>query len=326
MPKTVICSLLVAFLTCISIRVIAWGFFGHKQINKMAVFGLPPSMIGFYKKHIAYITNHAVDPDKRRYINKEEAQRHYIDCDYYGLHPFDSLPEQWTKAVEKYTEDTLRAYGILPWQIELTVNRLTRAFKNENSELILHYSADLGHYVADAHVPLHTTANYNGQLTNQIGIHGFWESRLPELFSADYNFFTGRATYIEYPASAAWIAVKQSFAAKDSVLTFEAALNMQFKADRKYEIVTKNKKTLSIYSKAYAEAYNKMLSGMVERRMRASIALITNLWYTAWVNAGQPDLARLDDKAISDSLIKAHVAEDKAWRLHNHAGNTEHGH
>ena len=45
----------------------------------------------------------------------------------------------------------------------------------------------------------HTTENYNGQFTNQKGIHGFWESRIPELFYDEYDFITGKAKYIDYP-------------------------------------------------------------------------------------------------------------------------------
>ena len=62
----------------------SWGFFGHKKINRMAVFTLPPEMIKFYKKNIEYITEHAVDPDKRRYAVEGEAPRHYIDIDHYA--------------------------------------------------------------------------------------------------------------------------------------------------------------------------------------------------------------------------------------------------
>ena len=65
-----------------------WGFWGHRRINRMAVFTLPPEMISFYKKHIEYITEHAVDPDKRRYATKHEAYRHYIDIDHWGEYPF----------------------------------------------------------------------------------------------------------------------------------------------------------------------------------------------------------------------------------------------
>ena len=137
-----------------------WGFFGHKRINRIAVFTLPPEMFGFYKEHIEFLTEHAVDPDKRRYAVEGEAQCHYIDLDHYyksGENPFINVPRKWKDAVEKYSEDTLQAYGIVPWHIQIMKNKLQYAFENKNVDLILKYSADIGHYIADAHVPLHTT-------------------------------------------------------------------------------------------------------------------------------------------------------------------------
>ena len=64
---------------------VKWGFYAHMTINKIAVFTLPAEMIGFYKHHLTYITENAVNPDKRRYAIKEEAPRHYIDLDVYGF-------------------------------------------------------------------------------------------------------------------------------------------------------------------------------------------------------------------------------------------------
>ena len=96
----------------------------------MAVFTLPPEMIGFYKRNIDFITEHAVDPDKRRYAVDDEAARHYIDIDHYGKNPFDSVPKLWKDAVEKYSEDTLQAYGIVPWHIDVMVRRLSEAMRN----------------------------------------------------------------------------------------------------------------------------------------------------------------------------------------------------
>ena len=292
----------------------SWGFFAHKKINRMAVFTLPSEMIGFYKQHIEYITEHAVDPDKRRYANEDEAARHYIDIDHYGAHPFDSVPRFWKAAVKKYSEDTLKAYGIVPWHIEKMVYRLTEAFKSENLDLILHYSADLGHYIGDSHVPLHTTENYNGQMTNQKGIHGFWESRIPEMKSDEYDYFVGRAVYIDKPINKAWETVKMSHAAVDSVLKFEAELNSKFPADKKYSYENRGASLMKVYSKEYTLAYDKMIEGMVERRMRSAIVTVGSLWYTAWVNAGKPDLNRFGNKDISDSLKKAESAAEDLWK------------
>ncbi|MFI5164521.1 MAG: zinc dependent phospholipase C family protein [Bacteroidia bacterium] len=275
-----------------------WGFFAHKKINQLAVFTLPTGMISFYKKNIDYLSAHAVDPDRRRYADPREAPRHYIDIDHYGKHPFDSIPKYWQDAVKKYSEDTLNAYGIVPWYVEKMLFRLTEAFKEGNVDRILYLSANLGHYIADAHVPLHTTENYNGQLTNQTGIHAFWESRVPELFFDKWDFFVGRAAYIDKVNDRIWKIVKQSYEAKDSVLNFEAQLSRKWGDDKKYAI-EKGKK---VYTAEYAAAYDKVLNGMVERRMRNAVLAVGSFWYTAWVNAGQPDLNRLMDKQVADSL------------------------
>lgn len=292
----------------------SWGFYGHKRINRMAVFTLPEGMLGFYKKHIEYITTHAVDPDMRRYAIAEEAPRHYIDIDHYGPNCFDSVPRFWKKAVAKFTEDTLQAYGIVPWWIDMMTYRLTEAFKEGNVDKILRYSAELGHYVADAHVPLHTTENYNGQMTNQVGIHGFWESRVPELNGEKYDYFVGRARYIESPINAAWEIVKVSHSEVDSVLKLESKLNATTSPDRKYSFENRGATTVKTYSEEYTNAYSNMLNGMVERRMRASILMVGSLWYTAWVNAGQPNLSKLEDKEVSDSARKAQEQEDYLWK------------
>lgn len=291
----------------------SWGFYGHKRINRMAVFTLPPEMVSFYKEHIEFITNHAVDPDKRRYGVEGEAPRHYIDIDHYGRNAFDSVPKFWKPAVAKYSEDTLMAYGIVPWQIEKHYYKLLNAFKDENLDRILHYSADLGHYIADAHVPLHTTENYNGQMTGQKGIHGFWESRIPEMKAEDYDYFVGRARYIDSPIKAAWKTVYDSHMAVDSVLTFEAALNKEFPSDQKYAYENRGTVMTKVYSVTYTNRYDLMIKGQVERRMRESIIMVGSMWYTAWVNAGKPDLEKLGQKEISDSLKLVMQQEEQLY-------------
>ncbi|NND93556.1 MAG: S1/P1 Nuclease [Flavobacteriales bacterium] len=283
-----------------------WGFFGHKRINRMAVFTLPPEMFGFFKEHIEFLTEHAVDPDKRRYAVEGEAPRHYIDIDHYahgGNDPFEVVPKQWDDAVEKLSEDTLQAYGIVPWHVDVMVSRLSHAMRTDDTYYILRTAADLGHYVGDAHVPLHTTENYNGQLTGQKGIHGFWESRVPELFADDYDYFVGRAQYVDDVLDYTWNEVEKSHRAVDSVLTFEKKLTEQFASDKKYGIETRGSTTVQTYSRPFSEAYSEMLDGMIERRMRQSIISLGSLWYTAWVDAGQPDLDNLKEAVPSQEQL-----------------------
>lgn len=279
----------------LGISLSSWGFFGHQKINRIAVFTLPVEMIGFYKRHIQYITEKAVNPDMRRYVVKGEAERHYIDLDVYGDSALYKMPRYWNDAVKKYTEDTLKAYGIVPWHINLVKYMLTQAFLEKDVDKILRYSTDLGHYIADAHVPLHTTENYNGQKTNQIGIHGFWESRLPELFFNHYDLFTGKATYIKDTQIEAWKAVESAHLALDSVFWFERELTKEFSEDKKYSFEERGNATVRVYSYEFSEAYHRKLNGMVERQLKRTIKMIGDFWFTAWVDGGQPDLDMLID-------------------------------
>ncbi len=300
-----------------------WGFFGHKRINRIAVFTLPPEMFGFYKEHIEFVTEHAVDPDKRRYAVEGEAQCHYIDLDHYykpGENPFEIMPRKWKDAVSKFTEDTLQTYGIVPWHISVMKSKLQRAFETKNVDLILKYSADIGHYIADAHVPLHTTENYNGQLTGQKGIHGLWESRLVEINAENYDYFVGKATYVKSVLDYTWEAVEASHNALDSVLRIEKEITRTFPSDRKYAYEQRGNTTVQVYSKEFCSAYHAQLNGMVERRLRAAVIAVGSIWYTAWVDAGQPDLRSLQNKPPTQELLKEFQALEEHFHNDQHKG------
>jgi hypothetical protein len=306
---------LVALLVFMSLRSFSWGFYGHKIINYYAVFLLPPEMIVLYKPNIDFISGHAIDPDKRRYAVTDEGPRHYIDMDRYRGSPFDSLPENWKNAVEKYSEDTLKAHGIVPWWIQVMMQRLTAAFRELNQAKILKLSAEIGHYIGDAHVPLHACSNHNGQLTNQQGIHGFWESRIPEMLAEkEWDLFIGRADYIPNPLKFTWSRVYESAEEADSVLLTDRKLNIDFPADRKYAFENRNGLMVKQYSGEYSIAYNFMLDGMIERRLRQSIYAVASFWYTAWVNAGQPDLKKLVHKEFSEEQMKEFDELNIKWR------------
>jgi len=292
----------------------SWGFFAHYRINRLAVFILPKAMSGFYKSNIDYITAHAISADKRRYVDSTEAPRHYLDADHYGKDPFRKIPQNWDDAAFKYTADTLDKYGTVPWTIQYNYYKLVKAFKAHDTTAILNTSANLGHYVADAHVPLHLTQNYNGQLTNQTGIHALWESRLPELFGDHYNYFAGKARYIDDPLKEAFLICSTSFKSVDSVLRFERILNKSFPADKKYVMTQRGKRNVKDYSPAYCKAYQTMLKGMIERRMRSAILAVGSYWYSAWVDAGQPDLNKLIEQPLSNTEKTNIQLEENAFK------------
>jgi hypothetical protein len=292
--KAAAASLLM--LVVFSAPVGAWGFYAHKKINRQAVFSLPPDLIGFFKANINYLSENAVNPDRRRYAVKGEAEKHFLDLDAYGDSAIYILPRFWSDAVAKYGEEHLRAHGIAPWSTYQTFMQLSRAMGSKDKKAILRLAADLGHYVGDIHVPLHTTMNYNGQLTGQNGIHSFWESRIPELFAADYDFLVGKADYLEQPQIAIWEAVIRSHEEVDAVFFYERKLTGSFPDDKKFSFEERGGINTRVYSKGFTNAYHQSLQGQVERQMRASIKMTSDLWYTAWILAGQPNLNDLNDK------------------------------
>ena len=351
-----------------------WGFFGHRRINRLAVFTLPPDMIRWHKKHLEYLTEHAVD-------TKHEAVRHYMDLDRWGRPPFSNLPRDWSGALAWQTdlgvitsdgdtvmvwgpatrkegklapveetllrpargffirnilpqyyednwtismdslqkwlpnvpegkqivyEDHLSPHGIVPYHLESALRRLTEAFQTGNTKRILQLSADFGHYIGDAHVPLHTTENYNGQLTDQLGIHAFWESRLPELYAdEEYDFFVGPATYIRNPREYFWNITLKSHELVDSVLAIEKRLSVQFPEDQQYCYDERLGVTIRTQCQPYARAYHEALKGMVEQRMREAVLSVGSVWYTAWVDAGQPNLDDLPPIYFDETDRKA---------------------
>lgn len=271
-------------------------------------------MMVLYKPNISFISEHAVDPDKRRYAVADEGARHFIDIDNYGAYPYEALPRKWNDAVTKYSKDSLMANGIVPWHVQVMLQRLTAAFKNKDFARIMKNSADIGHYIADAHVPLHASHNHNGQFTNQKGIHAFWESRVPELLAEkEFDFFIGKAAYITDPGNFIWARVLESAKAADSVLTFEKELTHQFAADQKYSFEQRNGVVIKQYSSAFTIAYNKKIDGMIERRMRQSIFAVASFWYTAWVNAGQPDLKELSKQQFTEADAKEFEELNIRW-------------
>ncbi len=297
--------------------VYGWGGWGHEHINKGAILALPHDMGMFFYNHSDFITQEASVPDIRKHTlnDKAEGARHYIDIERYS----DGMPKTMDEAIAKYGKDTINKYGILPWYIQEMMVKLTRAFREKNKTEILFLSADLGHYVGDANMPLHTSINHNGQLTGQMGIHGFWESQLPELFGSKYSLYTGEAHYIADVDKATWDMIDSSHALVDQLLRIESKMRKDNPEDKQYVLGTdgqpmKGRYGEQIHAYEYAHVYHELLGGMVEKQLRSAIKNTSDFWYTAWVNAGRPDLSDMDPEYITERNKTFYKEELKSWK------------
>jgi len=268
----------------------AWGYAGHRIINDAAIDAMPPEVTAFFKAHRQYLVEHSSDPDLAAEDNEVEARNHYIDLDLLDEPPFKNIPHDWDEAVKKFGYEKMLGVGRLPWRIEEMTKKMSDAMKAGDWEKTLAIAAWLSHYVADAHMPLHTTKNYKGQFTGNVinedlptedkHVHfrfeiGLIERNLEE-FRGSMRRRTRPATFLENPEEKTWQILLDSYNDIDDLL----------KADLECGKVDPT------FGDKFYEAFKGQVGGMAAERLAASAQAVASFWYTAWVNAGRPRLPR----------------------------------
>lgn len=292
----------------------SWGFLVHRTVNQLAVYELPKGLRPLFHQNMDYLVKHSVRPDERRNSDSTEASKHFIDFEAFGDSAAWKMPQDWNEAVQQYSEDTLLEYGYVPYQVLWTKEKLTNAFKQKNKDSILYYAADLGHYIADAHVPLHTSLNYDGQLTGQKGLHSLWESMIPEIELSHFDLSSKHeAKYLKRPEAAIWNAVQQAHVLLTDVFEQEKEASKGFPEDKKYRTQMRRGKEVKSYSTDFAKAYHARLGKTVNQQLIRSANLIADFWFTSWVDAGKPDLSSLVT-AMSQEEQQAYKTEVKAFK------------
>jgi len=296
----------IMVLAIIAVTTASWGFLVHKTVHQLAVYELPASLSPFFYQNMEYLVNNAPRPDVRRNQDSTEATKHFIDLEMFGKDAVRKMPEDWASAVKPYSEDSLLKYGYVPYHIVYMKGKLTEAFKAGNKDSILFYATDMGHYIGDANVPLHVTSNYDGQLTNQKGLHSLWESVIPEMELSGYTQYSNhKATYLKNPSHAIWEAIRRSASLLPDLFAKEKEVSAGFTEAQKYTVQTRRGKEYKNYSPEFAKAYAMALKTSINEQMIHSADLVADFWYTSWVDAGKPDLSGITpnwNKEMADKL------------------------
>ncbi|MCZ6515667.1 MAG: hypothetical protein O6850_07370 [Acidobacteria bacterium] len=251
-----------------------WGPSAHRLVNAWAIETLPQPLKRFFTSHRSYLTEHASDADGAIQQDGNEWKNHYVHLDKYGRFPYTGLPQSFPRAVQIHGSRKLNRNGVLPWRIAEFKGNLTRAFENEDWEAVMEHAATLGHYVTDAHQPLHTSSNYDGQLTGQAGLANRYGSGLVDRYINFFIMRPERSAWIEDPTEHAFTMVLESHIWVDNLLL----------ADRQ------SRKGLVGYTDEYYDNLYSSTSGMLMRQINAACHDVGSYWYTAWVNAGRPPL------------------------------------
>jgi hypothetical protein len=298
-----------------TLLVSGWGFLVHRTVNQLAIYQLPKAMRSFFYENKDYLVKNSVRPDQRRNTDKTEEPKHFIDAEAFGDSALWIMPQNWDEAVAKFSKDTLQEYGYVPYWVMVMKDRLTGAFRQKNKDSILFYAADMAHYIADAHVPLHTSINYDGQLTGQKGLHGLWESTIPELEISNYQLYEKhKARYLKDPQTEIWNATRKANMLLKGVFNEELEASKGFTDSAKFRMQMRYGKMSRVYTKEFAKAYNKRLGNTINEQLLKSTHLSADFYYTCWVDAGKPDLESILAHDLNKETKKEMKKEWKAYK------------
>jgi len=293
----------------------SWGFLVHRTVNQLAIYELPSSMRVFFWKNKDSIVSQSIRPDVRRNTDRTEAPRHFIDLEAYGDSAAWKMPLRLPEAVERYTLDTLHKYGYVPYVVLEVKDRLTEAFRKGNKDSILYYAIDLGHYIGDANVPLHSSINYDGQLSGQRGIHALWESTVPDQLMDGYKLRDGhKARYLSDPAASIWESVRRAHSLLQQMFEEERQASVGIPDSVKYRVEHRYGRDIKVYTPAFGKIYGARLGSMVNDQLLHSADQIADFWYTAWVDAGKPELNALLSESLTKKDKKEMCVESKDYR------------
>lgn len=276
-------AVLLALLLLVPASSEAWGFTAHKAIADRFIALLPEALRPLFEKHRAFIIERSVDPDMWRNAGFEsEPPNHFLDMDHkaFGPYPFEGLPREYDAAVQKFGREFVHEQGLLPWRVQEFYGKLQRAFEGLGRENpspylltdIVYFSAITAHYISDGHVPLHAVVNYDGQLTNQHGLHSRWESELFERNQAAVKVAPAAVSPVMKPRDFVFEVLLASNKLAAGVLEADAAA-----AAGREE-----------YDNEYFAEFSRRQLPTLERRFNESIAAVAATIAGAWAQAGRP--------------------------------------
>ncbi|MFC1619013.1 S1/P1 nuclease [Candidatus Neomarinimicrobiota bacterium] len=265
-----------------------WGSKVHRLINDQAVGLLPDSVGAYFQHHRDWIVALSTDADQRRRYDRSGAPYHYIDLEYYGEFPYADIPADRQAAVEKYGAENLEAWGSLPWHTAAIASALKDAFERGEWERAVVLAADLGHFVADGHQPLHTTVNYDGRDSGNNGIHALFETNMVDRFLDEYSWVNAWIEPIEDPATYLLGCVNEAHQELPELLRADRLARVPLSKKEKRILAEGYSAGQEAIPAQYLEQLYKDTGDMVWRQISLASVRLASLWYWAWAQAGKP--------------------------------------
>ena len=156
-----------------------------------------------------------------------------------------------------------------------------------NAAEIIHWAAFLAHYVADAHQPLHTVLNYDGQLTGNDGIHSRYETGMLRIYMHEYQYTPIEVPPVEDLLDYAFHILLESYQLTDQIIVADdaAVRGMSRAAIRQLQEYWKTDRDSLYFARLYAR-----VDEMTWEWLQKATARLAAFYTAAWENAGKPEL------------------------------------
>lgn len=287
MKRTAILSLLLALSAT---PLLAWGEKGHLISNEAATYGVPPQMPTFFHKAYPRLVYLSYEPDRLRgageALESVNPPDHFLDYEWTGGLPMNSNRYDFIHEQEKAGRPqkyfiSNSTIGFLPWRIAELSDQLTQEWKlwrastdrverEQLEDNIVYISGILGHFVADASNPHHTTIDFNG-----------WVEDNPEHYPTDcdtHSRFETQFVSRNMTATMVFPAVKP-LQLRDSDY-FKTALAFVQQTNGLVETLYRIDRDHGLDGAGSEEARQFTIG-----RLAAGASLLRDLWYSCYVNS-----------------------------------------
>jgi len=270
----------------------AWGNEGHRIINRLAITNLPADAPAFLRSEAAVTEIEYLGPEPDRWRSPAEpelvaaqAPEHFIDlepADALGPLPHRRLDFEASVFASGQRPEKI---GLQPWEATEVWERLKAALREYRrlasehqdthsvEQVAIFYAGWLGHYVADASQPLHTTVQYNG-----------WTGLNPNGYTTEHKIhWQFEGPFVGACIHAPEVQAKMTTARAIQGDVFASYVSYLRQSATYVERVYQLEKAGGFIGEGSAESRE-----FTADRLAAGASMLRDMLYTAWVESAKP--------------------------------------
>ena len=258
---------LLAVLLALATPAAAWGPEGHREIGEQAISSLPDPLKEFFETHSERFIDLLDDPARGR-----ASARFFLER--YDEFPFFDVPTTRELALRRFTEEEITQHGDALFELLEAWDALSAAFAEADYDLAMELASDVTWLVGEIGAPPNVSSVGDGQPTRQEGLARRFDTQLTDMFADDLRVRGSAALYLDRPHELHALAPAQGARVGGQHPLRDAQA----------------RRGTNDYGRFYMESVWAELGGLIDTLMSDASRDAASLVYTAWVEAGRPEV------------------------------------